>query len=145
MPKTKTILTAKLNPANCSPDFPNIDSICNTFGINPKLAKNGYQWKAGIVDASRDITLWWPSEANKRWDNRLLDDGRVFWSRDRQTAFDIGPIRDSWERKERKAIFFRPKNGKYGYRFVGVFQTNLEKSRQEHFHVLELVADRIEL
>ena len=145
MPKTKTILSAKLNPAKCNPDFPNIASICNTFGIDPKLAKKGYQWKAGIVDACRDITLWWPAEENERWENHLSSDGQEFQSRDRENAFDLGPIQESAEKKERKAIFFRPKNAPYGYRFVGVFQTNVEKSQNKMWHVLDRVEDKIEL
>ena len=45
----------------------------------------------------------------------------------------------------RMAVFFHePLLGK-GYQFVGVFKTNLEKSRKRLFHVFDRVSDELEV
>ena len=142
MPKTK-ILIAKPIPSQSDPDFTNIDAIGEAFGV--RIPHRGYLRPSGAFVPCRNLLLWWPNETSDKWENTISENGKTVTSRSREDAFDIRPIQIGADTGRLTAIFFKPKNGAYGYRFVGVFKTNLEASRTQHRHVYVQVADAIEL
>lgn len=146
MKTKKAILVAKTNPEKCEPDFKNIDSICEAFGINPKSIRRGYlRAPSTLHPHNSKMWLWWPSGAHKHWENRLSADGLTFSSRGKKAPFDFAAILRDAESGSLAAIFFRPASGRYGYRFVGVFRTDAERSRKELRHVYARVDHQIEL
>ena len=142
----QAILVAKTNPEKCEPDFKNIDSICEAFGIDPKSIRRGYLRASAALDPhDSNRWIWWPNGTHKHWENKLSADGLTFTSRGKKSSFDLSAILRDAESGSCAVIFFRPASGRYGYRFIGVFRTDAARSRKELRHVYTRVADRIEL
>jgi hypothetical protein len=143
MPKSKTVLFAKPNPALNKPDFTTIDAICEAFGV--RVPHRGYLRPSSVLISNRYLQLWWPNEANEKYENKISGDGKTVTSRSRKSPCPIGAIENEERAGIRTAIFFKPKKGAYGYRFVGVFQPDPEASWQQNRHVHVRVEDQIEL
>ncbi len=128
------------------PTFGTIDEICKATGVDPRSVHRGYLRKPGApLPSDPGIYLWWPSADNKNWDNHLSEDGLTLWSKSRKEPFSIAGVIAAANAGRRTAVFFRePLLGK-GYQFVGVFKTNLEKSRKRLFHVFDRVSDELEV
>lgn len=128
------------------PTFGTIDEICKATGVDPRSVHRGYLRKPGApLPSDPGIDLWWPSADNKNWDNHLSEDGLTLWSKSRKEPFSIAGVIAAANAGRRTAVFFRePLLGK-GYQFVGVFKTNLEKSRKRLFHVFDRVSDELEV
>ena len=142
MPKSKTLI-AKPIPSRSDPDFTNIDAIGEAFGV--RIPHRGYLRPSGVLVPGRNIFLWWPNEGSNTWENMISNDGKTVTSRSRKNAFNIRPIQTRADTGRLTAVFFKPKSGAYGYRFVGVFKTDLDASRTQHRHVCVQVTDTIEL
>ncbi len=81
----------------------------------------------------------------QNWDNHLSKDGKTLWSRSRKEPFSIAGVVAAANAGRRTAVFFREPLIGCGYQFVGVFKTNLEKSRKRLFHVFDRVSDELEV
>ena len=143
MPKSKIVLFAKPNPALNKPDFTTIDAIGEAFGV--RVPHFGYLMPSSVTVPNRNLQLWWPNEASEKYENKISGDGKTVTSRPRESPCPIGDIEKEEREGIRTAIFFKPKKGAYGYRFVGVFQPDTEASRQQNRHVRVRVEDQIEL
>lgn len=128
------------------PTFGTIDEICKATGVDPRSVHRGYLRKPGApLPSDPEIDLWWPSANSKNWDNHLSEDGLTLWSKSRKEPFSIAGVIAAANAGRRTAVFFHePLLGK-GYQFVGVFKTNLEKSRKRLFHVFDRVSDELEV
>lgn len=142
----KVTLVAKTNPEKCEPDFKNIDSICEAFGIDPKSIRRGYlRAPSALHPHNGKMWLWWPSGANRLWENRLSSDGLTFSSRGKNEPFNLSAVLRDAESGSLAVVFFRPASGRYGYRFIGVFCTDAARSRKELRHIYARISNRIEL
>lgn len=128
------------------PFFKNIDEICEATGVDLRSVRRGFLRAPGAqLPAKPDIYLWWPAANSKNWENRLSDDGMTLMSKSRIQPFSLAGIIEAVNADRRSAVFFRESSAVYGYRFVGVFKTNLEKSNKLHFHVLDRVSDTLDI
>ena len=128
------------------PIFRNIDAICEATGVDPKSVRRGYMRASGAtLPSDSGVALWWPSETSDKYENRLSSDGRTFTSRPKKCSYSHDYAVADAESGRRTAVFFREAGKPCGYRFVGVFKTNLEKTREQHRHVYDFVSDELEV
>jgi len=128
------------------PTFGTIDEICKATGVDPRSVHRGYLRKPGApLPSDPGIDLWWPSASNKNWDNHLSEDGKTLWSKSRKEPFSIAEVAAAAKTDRLTAVFFHEPLVGRGYQFVGVFKTNLEKSRKRLFHVFDRVSDELEV
>lgn len=129
--------------------------ICNCFGF-----ANAAQGGARVID--KETILWWPHEnyisdeaqdvnsgENKpRWYNKLNDNGNEIVEQDLEGDSDKF-YKDSLSENFRKKriVFYRKKNmlNDKLYRFVGVFELNVEKTKRRKVRVFNRVSDTIKL
>ncbi len=129
--------------------------ICNCFGF-----ANAAQGGARVID--KETILWWPhenyisdeaqdvnSDENKpRWYNKLNDNGNEIVEQDLEGDSDKF-YKDSLSENFRKKriVFYRKKNmlNDKLYRFVGVFELNVEKTKRRKVRVFNRVSDTIKL
>ncbi len=129
-----------------NPFFKNIDAICEAFGVPVKSVHLGYMRRSSAIHPSRpNIHLWWPSENHAKWDNRLSGNGMTFTSCSRKGPFSTAGIIDPDASQGLTAIFFRKVGHPYGYRFVGLFKTNVDESVKRHMHVYDRVSTELEI
>lgn len=132
--------------AQDKPFFTNIDEICEATGVDPRSVRRGFLRTPGaLLPSNPDVYLWWPASNNKNWENLLSNDGKTFMSKSRKKPFSLAGIVEAVNANRRSAVFFRESSESRGYRFIGVFKTNLEKSRERHFHVFDRVSDTLEV
>lgn len=128
------------------PFFKNIDSICKRIGVDVDSVRLGYMRRSSAIHPFRPkITLWWPAETHKNWENHLSGNGLVFSSRAKKQPFSIADIIKNADTEGLFAIFFREANGPYGYRFVGLFDTDVEQSKLQNRHVFKRVSTELEV
>ena len=128
------------------PFFKNINAICTATGIDPKSVCLGYMRRSGACHPFHpNIYLWWPAETHKNWESHLSGNGLTFSSRSRKKPFSGDDLAKDAATQGLFAIFFREAKGPYGYRFIGLFNTNMEQSRLQHRHVFDRVATELEV
>lgn len=129
--------------------------ICNCFGF-----ANAAQGGARVID--KETILWWPHEnyisdeaqdvnsgENKpRWYNKLNDNGNEIVEQDLEgdsDKFYKDSLSDNFRKK--RIVFYRKKNmlNDKLYRFVGVFELNVEKTKRRKVRVFNRVSDTIKL
>lgn len=128
------------------PFFTNIDEICKATGVDPRSIRRGFLRASGVLLPSNpNFYLWWPAANSTNWENRLSGDGLTLMTKSRNQPFSLAGVIDAFNNNRPSAVFFRESSAPYGYRFIGVFKTNLEKSRELHYHVFDRVSDTFEV
>lgn len=110
-----------------------VDDICILFGADPKSIKRGFL-KKGIIAYPRDptIDIWWPADKPRSgWNNVLNSEGTQILETCKNAARNQAHFEKFSKSTFQRYVFFHSKDvlGFSGYRFVGIFENGVEKSK----------------
>lgn len=125
----------------------NVDDIAAVFGTKPK--HRGYLRASGVaVPGKTDEIVWWPQLNHRTWSNELSEDGKYIYEYNKKSEEGRAKHIAQWINSKQKRITFM-KHFAYGvleaYDFVGVFQINLELTKEKNMCVWERISDTYEL
>jgi SET and RING associated domain len=115
--------------------LPNIESICALFEANFQKTKAGFLRKGAVIHPTLpNYVIWWPSADPRRdWYNHSLEDGDLMTESHRDLKKNkshyYGTIK--WPHKRIIFYFTRDVLGFLGYRFMGVYEIDFEKSNEQ--------------
>lgn len=125
-------------------DFRSIDEFCESVGVEPKPVHRGFMRASGaFLPSNPDVFLWWPAKPHDHWNNDLSPDGMTFTSKSRKEPFSLADCESSVNAGLLSAVFFYKRGKTCGYRLVGIFKINLEKSREQCKQVFDLVSENL--
>lgn len=104
----------------------------------------------GCVPIGKNLYFWCPTLKiqgyecdNNSWENDISDDGKYVYEnqKDRTESFDI-----VFTRPETRYIFVKCKiDSKTAYKFIGVFEIDIEESKKKNLRAWRKVSDEINL
>lgn len=130
--------------ANDNVAFKLVVDACNCFGHNYK----GYQQSTADHPHFSNISLWFPKLfENEDWSNTITDDEKIIkeYAKDdtkRQAHFD-SCIAD---KRNKRIVFAKAKDnlGMLLYRFKGLYELNIERSREKNMIIWERIATEVD-
>lgn len=116
--------------------------VCNEFGHNYK------QWYRAVAKhpVEPDLVIWFPKMfENDDWENSLSEDKKTIYERRRQN--NDAYVQECLQRPEwfRRLVFGAEKgsSGRIGYRFLGLFEIDVEASRKNSVVTYRRKATRV--
>ena len=127
--ESDTYVRAGYMDANDDVAFLRIYEACNCFGHS----YSGYQRAMAPHGIESGLWLWFPKlYENEGWINNISPDGRQILERRREDNAAFIRMHLTEERRFRRIVFARVKGslGDVMYRFKGLFETDVERSRE---------------
>lgn len=130
-----------------------IKSIDDAAAVFNTMAKHrGFLRAAGFdVPNKENVIVWCPAKDNKQWSNKLIEeDGQIFiYESNNDLDKKDKHVQNHIEKegKETRITFFREKDdlGFNFYKFVGVFEIDVYKSREENECVWVKIFDEYQI
>jgi len=135
--KTKiTFGPASVYDINTPVGFKTIEAGCNAFGL--KAVKRGWRVMAGarfenasIPDPDlQDVTLWFPNVQSAYWINAVQDNGRTIIEVPTDLSKNQEHVDKYFAKPEIRVTFLKDETQWNGYKFIGVYQLEMEETKQ---------------
>jgi hypothetical protein len=125
--KKKGVLKIQENPC-----LRTIEDICKLFEV--KVPMRGYLRQGGTVHPTeKDLRIWWPIENNKLWENEISNNEELIYERCRDLQKRKSHVENIIGDIHKRAVFFCNTDvlGFTFYRFKGIFEIDLERTKPE--------------
>ena len=131
-----------------------IKDIAETFDLplaGHGSIRRGFNWLgAAVCPHKPEVVIWWPTEGNKTggWINEFMDEIQlILESNEDHEKSRLHVEARIAEQKDRAVFAKEHRNGKWYYRFIGLFKLNVPESRRTCKAVWERIlnVDRFEV
>jgi len=123
-----------------------IEQICELFKV--KVPKMGFLRKGAVPYSLMENTiLWWPSDYNPKWENRISPDGNTITERAINEKIPGAHATGVLSHPHRRITFFKDRDilGYTYYRFKGVFELDMSRSNTANGLFWSRVSDSVQL
>ncbi|MDG5800986.1 hypothetical protein QA597_11505 [Marinilabiliaceae bacterium ANBcel2] len=132
--------------ADENPSFRTIEDICKLFSA--KEPKRGFLRKGGVHNPSnKEHFIWWPSEENKLWNNRITEDSSIIYEKHNEPEICLTHIKGVIKENGTRVVFYKNTDilGFKFYRFKGIFVIDHDQSNIENGIVWKRIEKYIKL
>ena len=128
------------------PGLRTIEEICELFNV--KVPKRGFLRKGGVEHSTnKDLWIWWPSEANKNWENEIIENDSIIIEKHRELEKRKNHVLHTINNPISRITFFSQTDnlGFKLYRFKGIFELDFEQTSPEKGLIWKRKIDFIKL